>query len=191
MPAMIRIDKGPETGTMATIHAFLRRHHADVIDPVDTILYGPSTSNQVHVTVHNWKSTACLYGFNKANSYLFGWDGSPWWLLLLPLSFYDSRPKAYPWVTFDCHFQNYVNAPWWGSRRSGPSNPGWVGEGVSTLLPEEKKEQKNEQLVYTKFPQYCLGKSYMYAVMAGCYTHCVVARTWRIHITFRSTPLCS
>ena len=47
IPAMIRIDKGTETGTMATIHAFLRRHHTDVVDPADTILYGPSTSNQV------------------------------------------------------------------------------------------------------------------------------------------------
>lgn len=45
--AMIRVDKGTETGTMATIHAFLRRHHTDVTDPMDTILYGPSTSNQV------------------------------------------------------------------------------------------------------------------------------------------------
>ena len=41
------MSKGTETGTMATIHAFLRRHHTDVVDPADTILYGPSTSNQV------------------------------------------------------------------------------------------------------------------------------------------------
>ena len=42
MPAMIRVDKGSETGTMATIHAFLRRNHTEVMVPVDTILYGPS-----------------------------------------------------------------------------------------------------------------------------------------------------
>ena len=42
-----KVDKGTETGTMSTIHAFLRRHDTDVTDPVDTILYGPSTSNQV------------------------------------------------------------------------------------------------------------------------------------------------
>lgn len=47
MPAIIRIVKGSETGTMATIDAFLRKHHTDVMDPVDTILHGPSTSNQV------------------------------------------------------------------------------------------------------------------------------------------------
>ena len=36
MPAIIRVDKGSETGTMATIHAFLRRNHTDVMDPVTT-----------------------------------------------------------------------------------------------------------------------------------------------------------
>ena len=43
---MIRVDKGTETGIMATIHSFLRQHHDDM-DPFDTVLYGPSTSNQV------------------------------------------------------------------------------------------------------------------------------------------------
>lgn len=46
MSAIMRLDKGTETGTMATMHAFLRRHHNDM-DPMDTVLYGPSTSNQV------------------------------------------------------------------------------------------------------------------------------------------------
>ena len=36
--AMIRVDKDTETGTMAAIPAFFRRHHTDVTDPVDTIL---------------------------------------------------------------------------------------------------------------------------------------------------------
>ena len=44
---MIRLDKSTETGVMATMHAYLRRNHSDIDDPVDTILYGPSTSNQV------------------------------------------------------------------------------------------------------------------------------------------------
>ena len=43
---MLRVDKGTETGTMATIHAFLRRHHNDM-DSQETVVYGPSTSNQV------------------------------------------------------------------------------------------------------------------------------------------------
>ena len=42
----IRIDKGTETGKMATMHAFLRRNHGDM-DPMDTVIYGPSTANQV------------------------------------------------------------------------------------------------------------------------------------------------
>ena len=45
---MIRIDKGTETGIMATIHAFLRRHHSDRSDTTDTVIFGPSTSNQVY-----------------------------------------------------------------------------------------------------------------------------------------------
>lgn len=47
MANMIRLDKGTETGVMATMHAFLRRNHNDCNDSVDTVLYGPSTSNQV------------------------------------------------------------------------------------------------------------------------------------------------
>jgi len=51
--AMIRVHKGTETGTMATIPAFFRRHHSNVTDPLDTILYGPSTSNQVSKLISN------------------------------------------------------------------------------------------------------------------------------------------
>ena len=39
--AMLRVDKGTETGTMATMHAFLQRHHNDM-DPHETVIYGPS-----------------------------------------------------------------------------------------------------------------------------------------------------
>ena len=44
---MIRLDKGTETGVMATMLTYLRRNHSDIDDPLDTILYGPSTSNHV------------------------------------------------------------------------------------------------------------------------------------------------
>ena len=56
----IRIDKGTETGTLATMHAFLRRNHDDGIQPEDTVIYGSSTSNQVRTRrsrsqhVPNW-----------------------------------------------------------------------------------------------------------------------------------------
>ena len=42
----LRLDKGSETGVMATMHAYLRQHHGDM-DPVETVIYGPSTANQV------------------------------------------------------------------------------------------------------------------------------------------------
>lgn len=45
--AYLRIDKGTETGVLSTMHAFLRRHHDDLDDPCDSVIYGPSTSNQV------------------------------------------------------------------------------------------------------------------------------------------------
>ena len=46
MPSILRLDKGTETVVITTMHAFLRQHHGDM-DPNNTILYGPSTSNQV------------------------------------------------------------------------------------------------------------------------------------------------
>ena len=50
MPNYIRLDKGSETGTLATMHCFLHRQHSDVEtdeEAVKTVIYGPSTSNQV------------------------------------------------------------------------------------------------------------------------------------------------
>jgi hypothetical protein len=46
LPNMIRVDKGTETGNIATMQAYLRQHHGDTY-PVKTVIYGPSTSNQV------------------------------------------------------------------------------------------------------------------------------------------------
>lgn len=43
----LRLDKGTETSVMATMHAYLRQHHGDDMDPMDTVTYRPSTSNQV------------------------------------------------------------------------------------------------------------------------------------------------
>jgi len=47
LPCYLRMDKGTETGIMATIHCFLRQFHDDLEEPADSIIYGPSTSNQV------------------------------------------------------------------------------------------------------------------------------------------------
>lgn len=46
LPSIIRVDRGSETGIMATMQAFLRQNHGD-IEPTDTVVYGPSTANQV------------------------------------------------------------------------------------------------------------------------------------------------
>ena len=47
MPSYLRMDRGTETGVMSTIHAFLHRHHDMNVDPTATVIYGPSTANQV------------------------------------------------------------------------------------------------------------------------------------------------
>lgn len=46
MPCILRLDKGTETVAITTMHAFLRQGHGDM-DPSSTVIYGPSTSNQV------------------------------------------------------------------------------------------------------------------------------------------------
>lgn len=46
LPAYIRIDKRSETVILST-HAYLRRNHNDLKNATDSVIYGPSTSNQV------------------------------------------------------------------------------------------------------------------------------------------------
>eukprot|EP00112_Aurelia_sp_Birch-Aquarium-sp1_P026060 Seg90.12 transcript_id=Seg90.12/GoldUCD/mRNA.D3Y31 product="hypothetical protein" protein_id=Seg90.12/GoldUCD/D3Y31 len=47
LPSRLRIDKGTETGILTTMHSYLRSLHGDLADPVDSILYGPSTQNKI------------------------------------------------------------------------------------------------------------------------------------------------
>ena len=47
LPHYIRVDKGTETTAMTTIHAFLRGQQGDLDDATDSVIYGPSPSNQV------------------------------------------------------------------------------------------------------------------------------------------------
>ena len=47
----MRMDKETETGVLATMHSFLRCHHGH-IDPCETVIYGPSTSNQVSISIN-------------------------------------------------------------------------------------------------------------------------------------------
>ena len=48
----LRLDKGTETGTMATMHTYIRQEHGDM-QPEETVIYGPSTSNQVSQKSYN------------------------------------------------------------------------------------------------------------------------------------------
>ena len=41
------MDKGTETGTMATMHSFLRDQQGDLEDATKSVLYGPSTQNKI------------------------------------------------------------------------------------------------------------------------------------------------
>lgn len=50
IPRYLRMDKGTETGVMATIQCFLRRNDDDLDEPANSVIYGPSTSNQVLFT---------------------------------------------------------------------------------------------------------------------------------------------
>ena len=47
LPRNLRVDRGTETGKMATIHVFLLNQHGIMDDPTDSIIYGPSTSNKI------------------------------------------------------------------------------------------------------------------------------------------------
>ena len=47
MSSYLRLDRGTETGVMSTIHAFLHKNHDMDVEPTDTVIYGPSTANQV------------------------------------------------------------------------------------------------------------------------------------------------
>ena len=54
LPNYLRLDKGTETTTVCTIHAYLRSKQGDLEDPTDSILFGPSPSNQVCVQFRLW-----------------------------------------------------------------------------------------------------------------------------------------
>lgn len=47
LPDRIRVDRGTETGIMATIHSYLRALFGDVEDGTECVLYGPSTQNNI------------------------------------------------------------------------------------------------------------------------------------------------
>ena len=47
LPTHLRIDRGTETGKMATIQAYLSEKLNVMDDPTDAVIYGPSTTNKI------------------------------------------------------------------------------------------------------------------------------------------------
>ena len=43
----LRLDRGTETGLMATMHSYLHQNQGYHEDPTDSVKYGPSTSNKI------------------------------------------------------------------------------------------------------------------------------------------------
>ena len=68
--SMLRVDKGMETGVMATMHAYLRQQHGDM-DAGETVLFGPSTSNQVEYICSNIRPSKKIYMFHVPARFLF------------------------------------------------------------------------------------------------------------------------
>ena len=55
----LRLDKGTETGHMATIHAFLRQEEDE---EADTVFYGPSTNNKVRQLTKHFPTIKHQFG---------------------------------------------------------------------------------------------------------------------------------
>ena len=47
LPVFIRMDKGTETGKMAAIHSYIMSKQDFFENPVDSVVYGPSTTNKI------------------------------------------------------------------------------------------------------------------------------------------------
>ena len=41
------MDRGTETGVMATIHCYRQAQHGDLEDATESVIYGPSTENKI------------------------------------------------------------------------------------------------------------------------------------------------
>lgn len=57
LPNYLRVDKGTETTVMSAMHSYLRSLQGDLENPTDSIIFGPSPSNQVsECIIHNYFS---------------------------------------------------------------------------------------------------------------------------------------
>ncbi len=71
LPNHLRMDKGTETTVMSTMHSYLRSQPGDLEDPTDSIIFGPSPSNQVQLLLllnllhHYWNHKYCRCSSSK------------------------------------------------------------------------------------------------------------------------------
>jgi hypothetical protein len=85
----LRLDKGTETGHMATIHAFLSQCREDVQNEEDAVYFGPSTNNKVKLIItfvflplYNYRTTnARIVNANESNgkNIFFFQQIERWW----------------------------------------------------------------------------------------------------------------
>ena len=47
MPKYLRVDKGIETGLMATFHTYVHSKQGNLKKHTDSVMFGPSTSNKI------------------------------------------------------------------------------------------------------------------------------------------------
>ena len=47
MPRILGVDRGSETGKMAAVPAFLYKNRSEFADPMESVIYSPSTTNLV------------------------------------------------------------------------------------------------------------------------------------------------
>jgi hypothetical protein len=91
----IRIDKGTETGKMATLHTYLRSKHGDM-DALDTVMYGKSTSNQVLFSTCN--DQVHLYTLIQPNNFCL----ETFWFLV------ERMPPASLWLPQDAQVHGHL-----------------------------------------------------------------------------------
>ena len=77
LPRFLRIDKGTETGNMATIHTYLMNQFDIMDDPLYSIIYGPSTSNKIERWWRYLHERLERYFKEQSNTLLKGMEYDP------------------------------------------------------------------------------------------------------------------
>lgn len=107
LPRFLRIDKGTETGKMATIQTYLMSQFGVMDDPLHSVIYGPSTTNKIERWWRDLHEKLERYFKEQLNMLLRGREYDPHDLT-------DRQLLAYvylPIVQRECEiFENYWNS---------------------------------------------------------------------------------